>query len=117
MYNNLENFLYRKMEQIDLLNQVANVSEEIVYQLVKINQLNKNMIYKLTNIRKVNTIYGPSIIACAENNLEFFLPKRIVAVLYNNDGELFNTLITGIKQQRIGFKYIGGVNKCEFIQQ
>lgn len=76
--------------------------------LVKTAELDKNRKYKVTKIRKANTMYGLKFIVELDSEIQCFLPNRISEGILN-DGEIFANLKKAVESKELYLKY---VNAC-----
>lgn len=89
-----------KSELLNILNYTSDFSNT-----TKLSDLIKDAPYDIVELRKIDTRYGPSIIATLrigeDENTNVFLPKRYVNKLNDNQIKLFN-------ENNFQMKYQGG---------
>lgn len=67
-----------------LMNNAARVSTR------KLNELTINRPYKLMGVKSVTTRFGPAIVAELEQEIEVFLPKKLVTFLQKDPMAIIN---------------------------
>lgn len=80
----------------------------------KLSELNQNEKYLVTKLKKVQTTYGPKVVATINHQFNVFLPERVCNVLLT-DTKLLNDLVTKSDEYKLYLSYLGGKNKFEFI--
>lgn len=73
----------------------------------KIKELNLEVIYKVTELRKVQTKYGAKVIITIDDTFVVFLPARASKMLEEHE-ELFIELVESCSQNKLSVQYLGG---------
>lgn len=70
--------------------------------------------YRITRLKRVQTQWGPKVLADLEREFTVFLPKRIMDFL-DNDKEQLETMVAAAANGHLALKFIGGIeNKLQF---
>lgn len=81
------------------LNKINNIN------FVRFKDLTPGEIYKITEIKPVNTKFGTSFTVELNNSFSCYLPKRTIDFLSANQEELAK-LISNVKNNALGLKFI-----------
>lgn len=64
--------------------------------------------YKVTKIRKVNTKFGPKVVAELEDDFAVFLTARVNKALFNNNEKMLEILSADADKGLVTLRYKGG---------
>ncbi|KAJ8677364.1 hypothetical protein QAD02_013151 [Eretmocerus hayati] len=76
---------------------------------IKPNELVPGRRYRISDMRKMNTRYGPRVIADIDKTTQVFLPKRIGELICNDDS-LFTNMTQSISRNELYLKDLGDSN-------
>lgn len=83
----------------------------------KLKDLEPNGIYRISEMKWVNTQIGQQAVAAVNNEYNIYLPNRLIKFL-KDDQEQFNLLRTAAADNHLYLRYIGGqYHDCEFVYQ
>ena len=79
---------------------------------VKIETLTQNLVYVVTRIARVTTRFGQAVVLDLNFEFTIFLPTNTGKLFIAPHGDaLFSTLENLFNINKLGMKYLGGINK------
>lgn len=73
-------------------------------ELTKLSDLEVGRFYRVDNIRKVDTRYGPKVVADIENNQYVYLPARASEEILMDESAQFNAMLRQLRNARLFLK-------------
>ncbi|XP_044574857.1 uncharacterized protein LOC123258734 [Cotesia glomerata] len=108
-----ENQLNNSKMDLSAINKINNLPNFLPTK--KFEELHLNKIYQITEIKKVNTKYGPKILGIVKNEFSIFFPNRTNRKLIDDEEQL-TSLIDLASAGELHLNYFGtAYHKFEFL--